>query len=105
MFLHFLYAIKGLINLAVAFKTERNGNYTNCQNTKFFANACDDWSCSSSRTAAHASCNKCHFGAIAKHILDIVKTFFCSLTGFFWFVAGTEALLAELQMNRHGRII
>ena len=102
MFRHLLYSIKSLVDLAVSFETERNGDDTYCQNTHFLGNTGYDGSGTSSCTTTHSGCDKGHTCSVIKHILNVVKTFLSCLASFFRLVSGSESFLAELQMHRHG---
>ena len=105
MLLHLFDAIEGLVDLAVAFETEGDGDDTNGQDAELLGDAGNDRGCTGTGTTAHTSCDKGHAGAIVEHALDVFKTLFCCLTGFLGLVAGTETFLAQLQMNGHRRIV
>ena len=105
VFIHLLHAVEGLINLTVSLKAERNSDDTNSEDTKLFGDTCDDWCCTSACATSHTSGNKGHTSTIVKHVSNVLDALFGSLTGLLWLISSTQAFLAQLQMNRHRRVV
>ena len=94
MFRHFFNTVECLVDFSRAFKFERDGYNADRQYAQLFADACNDRSSSSTRSAAHTGCNESHLGAIVKHVFDVFQCFFCSLFCLFWFVAGSKSFFS-----------
>ena len=71
MLRHLLDTVERLVNLAVAFKAERNGHYTNGQDAHLLGDAGNDRCCTRTGAATHTGGNERHAGAVAQHALDI----------------------------------
>ena len=102
---HFFDTIESLVNLALTFKTERNGNDSYGEYAQFLADTSNDRSCTCTGSATHTCGDECHLGAVAQHLLDRVKAFLSCLTRLCRLVAGSEAFGTELQEYWYWRIV
>ena len=67
---HFFDTVESLVDLALAFKTERNGHDTYGEYAQLLADTSNDWSGTSTSSATHSGSDECHLSAVAQHLLD-----------------------------------
>ena len=102
---HLLYSVESLVDFALALEAEGYGNDAHGQYLEFLRHASYHGRSSRSRSAAHAGSDEGHLGAVVEHIAYGIDGFLGSLARLLGLVACSESLVAELQVNGHGRVV
>ena len=102
MLVHLLDTVERLVNLTVTLEAEGNGDDTNSKDAHLLGHTGDDRCCTRSCTATHAGCDEGHAGAVVEHLLNVVQALLSGSPCLLGPVAGTQSLLAQLQMYGYG---
>ena len=102
---YLLDAVQRLIDLLVSLELEGNGDDADGQDACILRALCNDGSSASACAAAHACCDEDHAGTVVEHLADVVDAFLSTLTSHCGVVAGTKAVLAQLQVVGNRRVV
>ena len=102
---HLFHTVQCLVNLLGSLETEGDGDDAHGKNPQFLAHTCNDRCSTRTGSTAHPSGNKRHLRPVVQHVLDVFNGVFSSLARTFRPVSCTKSFLAQLEMNRHGRVV
>ena len=102
MLVHLLDTVERLVNLTVTLETEGDGDDADGEDAHLLGHPGDDRCSTRARTATHAGCDESHAGAVVEHLLDILQALLSGSPCLLGPVAGTQSLLAQLQMYGYG---
>ena len=91
---HLLHAVECLVNLAVAFEAEGDGDDAHGEDAHLLRLLCDDGCCAGASATAHAGGDEGHARAIVEHVVDVLQAFLGGGTCLFGTVAGAKTLTA-----------
>ena len=105
MLRHLLHTVERLVDFLVALEAEGDGDDANSEDAQVFRLTGNDGRCSSACSSTHTGRDKGHASAVVEHVAYVFDAFLSGLTGPFGFVAGSQSLFSQLQMNGHGAVV
>ena len=102
---HALHTGECLQNLLLAFPLEWYRDDSHGEDIHRLGYACHFRTGSRSCSATHSGCDEHHLGAVVEHVAYLLFALFSLLLSGLGVVSGSESLFAELQVNRHRRVV